>query len=543
MKGLISRTYQTNQSFQTKNASMKILLLSPIPVEHEAVVAHLAGRTEEIVGGSRYVKGRFTGKHHSFEVIAQQTGSGDSTIALATEKAVRHYNPVAVLLVGVAGGVKDVSIGDVVVGTKYYGYEHAKESDTGTMARPFSGPYSKPLRSLAESVGAGKDWWKRLPGDQVPNVVFGAIASGNKVVAGTASPLYQYLKAAYNDTTAIEMEAAGFGEAMSDYPTIPALNIRGISDLLDGKSQAEAAGSQPLAAKHAAAFAFELINQLKTAYFSTTEVEFRSQLDDFVQLLKKAQAPLLPENRDYPTPPNRAPRELEHLKPLTPEDQAYIIEALEQAGNGEASKKLRSKLDSLFDFQQLGLTALGLPAIERYKRLESAKAEKRAVILQDYRSNSNDVRNRRVEPFHINADHDTLQAFDLDAEDNRHFRLSRIRRVLPTDEPWRFEARHVMKHTDVFRIADNQMVRVELRMDVRACNLLLEAFPKAKDAVSEGADPNEYYFMAEVNHQYMGLLDFIMANARHVEVLGPGGLRRRVREEAEWVMRKMESLF
>lgn len=519
---------------------MKLLILTPIPVEHEAVMAHLTERTEEIVGGSRYVKGNFEGRHHRFEVVVQQTGSGDSTIALATQKAVRLFSPVAVLLVGVAGGVKDVSIGDVVVGTKYYGYEHAKESDSGTKARPFAGTYSKPLRAMAESVGANRDWWRRLPDGQLPNVVFGAIASGNKVLASTESPLYRLLMDSYNDTTAIEKEAAGFGEAMGDYPTIHAINIRGISDLLDGKSQAEAAGSQPLAARHAAAFAFELINQLNTAYFSPTGVEFRSQLDDFVQLLKKAQAPLLPENRDYPTPPNRAPRELEHLKPLTQEDQAYIIEALERAGNGEASKKLRSKLDSLFDFQQLGLTALGLPAIERYKRLEAAKTDKRAVVLQDYRSNSNDVRNRRVEPFHINADLDMLQAFDVDIEDTRHFRLSRIRRVLPTDEPWRFEARHVMKHTDVFRIADNKMERVELRMDVRAFNMLTETFPAARHVTHEGADPNEYHFMAEVNHGFLGLLDFIMANARHVEVLGPEGLKRRVREEAEWVIRKME---
>lgn len=254
---------------------MKILILTPLSLEHEAVVAHLECPTEEIVGGSRYVKGRFSGKHHQFEVIAQQTGSGDSTIALATEKAVRHYNPVVALLVGVAGGVKDVDMGDVVIGTKFYSYEHTRESEDGTKARPFSGPYSKPLRALAESVAAGKEWWKRLPDGQLPKVVFGPIASGNKVLASTGSALYKLLRDSYNDTTAIEKEAAGFGEAMGDYPTIPALNIRGISDLLDGKAHADAAGSQPRAAKHAAAFTFELIYQFNTAYFSSIRCAFR----------------------------------------------------------------------------------------------------------------------------------------------------------------------------------------------------------------------------------------------------------------------------
>jgi nucleoside phosphorylase/predicted DNA-binding transcriptional regulator YafY len=521
---------------------MKILILTPIQIEQEAVLAHLINISEEIVEGSRYVKGQFKGEHHSFEVVTQQTGSGNSIIALATEKAVKRFHPMAVLLVGVAGGIKDVGIGDVVVGTKYYGYESVHESEQGLKARPWSSHYSKPIRALAKSVAAQQKWWKQLQGDQIPHVVFGAIASGNRVIAGKASTGFQFLNDNYNDTTAIEMEAAGFGEAMSDYPHILMGNIRGISDLIDGKKQAEEAGSQSLAATHAAAFAFAIINQLQPAQFQPIEMELKNRLDDFMELLKVAQKPQLSHKKGegYHLPPNRAPRELERLQPLSKEDRLYIREALDQLGEDEMAKKVQQKLNSLYDFQQLGLRALARPAIERYERLEQAKLDKTQVVLQAYRSNSNEVRDRTVEPFHVNADLDTLQAFDTEKGQNRHFRLSRIKRVLPTQLPWQSEALHVRKHTDVFRIADNEMVNVQLRLDVLAFNILTEAYPNTRSCIYDGAEPNTYDFEAEVNHQFFGLINFVMGHARHVEVIGPERLKQRIREEAALLLKKME---
>ena len=479
---------------------MRILILTPIQKEQEAVKAHLSDIKEQIIDGSRYVTGKFRGASHSFEIINQMTGSGDSIIALATEKAVKRFNPMVVFLVGVAGGIKDVSIGDVVVGTKYYGYEKSLESSEGSMARPWSGQYSKQLKVLAESVDSKKNWWKRLTTEMVPNVKFGAIASGNKVLSTTTSQVFQHLKTSYNDSLAIEMEAAGFGEAMSDYPHIYSLNIRGISDLIDGKRHADEAGSQELAAANAAAFTFEIIFQLNTAYFSPVEIEVRNRLDDFMELLSKTTVINLPTNKhkNYAPPPSRAPQELERLQPLSKTDRLLISKALDQLGGDEVADKIKAKLDSLYDFQQLGLEALRRPAIERYESLERARVWQRQVVLKQYRSNSNDIRDRKVEPFKIDADLDTLQAFDVDLGQNRHFRLSRIRRVQPTDEPWQHEDRHIRKETDDFRIADNEMVNVHLRLDVLAYNLLTEAYPNSRRNLLEGAEQNSWDYEGKV---------------------------------------------
>ncbi len=237
--------------------------------------------------------------------------------------------------------------------------------------------------------------------------------------------------------------------------------------------------------------------------------------------------------------PDTTFRELEHLQPLTKEDRFLINDALERFASSAKAHYLRNKLESLYDFQQLGLRALRRPALERIERLEAAKQQQQAVVLKNYHSNSNEIRDRRVEPFHIDADLDTLQAFDLDSGETRHFRLSRIERVETTGQPWQHARSHVLKYTDVFRIADNEQVSVQLRLDVMAHNALVEAYPMARYETSPGAAPNTFHFQARVNSQFYGLINFIMGNASHVEVLGPEGLKQRIREEAENILKKI----
>ncbi len=247
--------------------TMNVAILTPIQVEHSAILAQLSSFTEQMVDGNHYLLGSLNGRHQSFNIITQQAGPKNENTALATEKVIRHFQPVVVILAGVAGGVKNVAIGDVVVGTKYYGYEFGKVTPEGFATRPESGHYSKELLTIAQSVAGNGNWRQRAKKSGSANVVFGAIAAGNKVIAATDSEVFRLLKHTYNDTTAIEMEATGFGQAMQSYPATRFLNVRGISDLLDGKSKSDAGGSQELAADNMAAFVFELLYQLDVSQF------------------------------------------------------------------------------------------------------------------------------------------------------------------------------------------------------------------------------------------------------------------------------------
>lgn len=269
--------------------TMKVVILTPISVEYDAVRKHLPKLTEEIVSGNRYETALFKGKHHTLQIILHQTGSKNNAIGLATEKAVQAFEPQIVLLVGIAGGVKDVSIGDIVVGTKAYGYEAGKETADGFSTRPEVFNHSKELLSIAQSIARNQTWHMRLGHtNSLPKVILGPIASGDKVIATTTAQIYPLLKKHFNDTVALEMEAIGFGQAMEYYRHILNLNIRGISDLLENKSKTDATGSQELAAANAAAFTFELLNELNGSQIKIFNMDIKTIAKEVFELVLPA---------------------------------------------------------------------------------------------------------------------------------------------------------------------------------------------------------------------------------------------------------------
>ena len=181
------------------------------------------------------------------------------------------------------------------------------------------------------------------------------------------------------------------------------------------------------------------------------------------------------------------------------------------------------------------------PSLDRIDTLQLAKKQKRQVIFEDYRSNrSNEVRNRNVEAFKIDVELDTIQAVDLDAlntlenelEAIKHFRLSRIARVTLTENSWKNKKLHIPKATDVFRIANEEQVRVHLRIDVQAYNYLSENYPKALSEIHTSSDAELWDFESDINQDFYGLTNFIMANSEHVQIIYPTDLKEVVKEKA-----------
>jgi nucleoside phosphorylase len=239
------------------------VILTALDVETKAIVRQVPKWKERVIDGTVFYVGPFG----RWDMAVAEVGPGNSTVAAVAQRAIHHFLPTVALFVGVAGGVKDVEIGDVVVADKVYGYDSGKEDGTGFRPRPVVQNSAHDIEQRGRALPKSSDWLKRLDRTpdkgKEPRVFVGPIASGERVVASTRSATAVFLQKQYSDALAIDMEGHGFLAAVGINNNVLGGVVRGISDLLSGKTEADESGSQPLAADAASAAAFEILHAMR----------------------------------------------------------------------------------------------------------------------------------------------------------------------------------------------------------------------------------------------------------------------------------------
>lgn len=281
-----------------------VVILTALGVEYQAVRDCLQNLHEETDSqGTVYERGKFVANEWTWDVGIAEVGMGDVGAAVATKGAIEHFKPELIFFVGIAGGIKDVKIGDVVAARKIYGYESGKVREK-FFPRPEVGRSAYALVSRAKAEVQRGQWLKELNSEPKPQAFVAPIAAGEKVIASKDSELFQFLRDNYSDAIAVEMEGAGFLTATFGYTNIKAIVIRGISDLIDGKNDDSVESEtirQERASRHASAFAFEMLKNLNE--YAETPKKYRRleallQANDWYEADKEtAQQMLVVANR------------------------------------------------------------------------------------------------------------------------------------------------------------------------------------------------------------------------------------------------------
>jgi nucleoside phosphorylase len=171
-------------------------------------------------------------------VVTQLIEMGNTDAAIAATRIIQRWQPRNVLMIGIAGGVRDkVHLGDVVVAQFAFYYEPAKliAGEQEWRSRQFT---SDPMLYARAQHYEAAEWKAEIqvprPGvDQgearLPEVHFGPIACGEKVIADLDE--LGELRRQCPKMLAVAMEGAGVARAvLSDGSPPRYLEIRGISD-------------------------------------------------------------------------------------------------------------------------------------------------------------------------------------------------------------------------------------------------------------------------------------------------------------------------
>jgi nucleoside phosphorylase/WD40 repeat protein len=242
-----------------------VVVLTALDFEYQAVRRHLTGvRAHVDVSGTRYETGETPGGR--CRVALARTGEGNTRAAAVASQAVPRFQPSALVLVGVAGGLADdVELGDVVVATRVHDYQSGRAEAGGFRPRGKSWPLARGLEQDAHDVARDGTWTRLLSGDTatVPAVHFKPLVSGEALLDSSDGHHAELIAEHFSDAVAIDMESAGVAEAAHHNDFHRTITVRAVSDRANGtKRDTDASGWQRRAVRHAAAFAVALAERI-----------------------------------------------------------------------------------------------------------------------------------------------------------------------------------------------------------------------------------------------------------------------------------------
>lgn len=219
------------------------------------------------------------------------------------------------------------------------------------------------------------------------------------------------------------------------------------------------------------------------------------------------------------------------------EEEAYLVNSMIDGlhQTNQLKTELKKKLAAVYSLTSIADYVHSKESISNIHKLEEAVREKKKVILKSYESaNSKEVSDRFVEPFEFTTNCIDVWGYDLEKQENRVFKISRIGDVALLDDPWSHEEKHKRSKTDCFRMSGFEQTPIKLELSLRAKNLLIEEYPLAQKDLKED---NGKWILETMVSDMAGVTRFVIGLADEIKIIDSPALENYIRNYVQNYLR------
>ena len=215
------------------------------------------------------------------------------------------------------------------------------------------------------------------------------------------------------------------------------------------------------------------------------------------------------------------------------EEEAYILNSLINGLDSTNMLKinLKKKLSAVYNSTGIINYIQKAEVPEHIETLGEAIRKKRKVILKAYESShSQEISDRFIEPFEFTTNCIDVWGYDIEKQENRVFKISRIGAVTLLADNWANEQKHQKSKTDCFRISSFEQTPVKLELSLMAKNLLIEEYPMAEQDLRK---EDGKWVLETMVSSMEGVGRFVMGLATEVKIIDSPELQNYIREFIE----------
>ncbi|MEO9144578.1 MAG: WYL domain-containing protein [Ginsengibacter sp.] len=225
-------------------------------------------------------------------------------------------------------------------------------------------------------------------------------------------------------------------------------------------------------------------------------------------------------------------KSLKNLLHFSEEEISILYQTLSHIeGDSPVKERLVRKLNAFYDLKALEQLKQNDDLTKVHLIRDSMEQKKQVTLLAYRSSNSNSIENREVEVFEFLPDYRAIWCYDLKSNSCKQFKIARMQSVELLTTGWRYEEKHQKPFTDMFRVsASRPMTIVELRLSLKAYNLLIEEYSLTGESIKE---ENKQYRLKVPVANYDGIGRFVLGLMEEVEIIRPVAFKKYLNKKVE----------